>query len=303
MSALAFPASPSVHDIYTSAGRSWKWTGTRWAVIAQPISPSRLTAEGAEIGDVLSFDGESYSPFPFGPAITVIENRQRQVRARLYHDNAAVFADGRPGTEDPSSLVRPGWHFTNSTASQKINWYFWSIAQPGIPGIPASQFSPYALITLDTLGSAPFVTFYSAPTGTNDAAPGFYHSAWVYQLPTATRNALTPSQKVLLYAQHDPVCHPGLAHHALTYVPAASHGERGANETIAFAALHSDSGATTGTVQWLVEALGVDHSSLRLEIELAIRPALVTRGVPTPPASGTHTLKTIEGILTWVADT
>jgi hypothetical protein len=64
MAALAFPASPSVNDIYTSAGRSWKWTGTRWAVIAAPISPSRLSGEGAEIGDVLTFDGENYSPFP-----------------------------------------------------------------------------------------------------------------------------------------------------------------------------------------------------------------------------------------------
>ena len=69
MSALAFPASPSVNDIFTSAGRSWRWTGTRWAVIAQPISPSRLTAEGAEIGDVLTFDGESYSPFPISSGV------------------------------------------------------------------------------------------------------------------------------------------------------------------------------------------------------------------------------------------
>ena len=204
--------------------------------------------------------------------LDTVQARQRQVHARLYHDNAAVYANGRPGTEDPSALVRPGWYFTNSSASQKITWYFYSTTQSGIPSIPAAEFSPYALLTPDSLGSSPFITFYSAPTGSNDAAPGFYHSAWVYQLPTATLATLTPGQKVLLYAQHDPVCHPGLPHHALTYVPAASHGERLPTETIAFAALHSDSGATPGSVQWLVESLGVDHPSLRLEISLAIRP-------------------------------
>jgi hypothetical protein len=204
--------------------------------------------------------------------LATVQDRQRQVHARLYHDNAAVFASGRPGTEDPSSLVRPGWYFTNSSAGQKINWFFWSIAQPGIPSIPASDFAPYAVLTPDTLGSSPFITAYSAPTGSGDAAPGFYHSAWVYQLPTATRNALTPGQKVLLYAQADPVCHPGLLHRELTFVPSASHGERLPTETIAFAALHSDSGSSPGSVQWLIESLGVDHPTLRLEIALAIRP-------------------------------
>ena len=224
--------------------------------------------------------------------LDTVQARQRQVHARLYHDNAAVYANGRPGTEDPSALVRPGWYFTNSSAGQKINWYFWSVAQAGIPSIPAAEFSPYTLLTPDTLGSAPFITLYSAPTGTGDAAPGFYHSAWVYQLSTATLATLTPGQKVLLYAQHDPVCHPGLSHHALNYVPAASHGERLADETIAFAALHSDSGATPGSVAWLVESLGVDHPSLRLEISLAIRPIATTQ---------TETLKGFEQVATFAS--
>jgi hypothetical protein len=32
--------------------------------VAQPISPSRLSGEGAEVGDALVFDGENYSPVP-----------------------------------------------------------------------------------------------------------------------------------------------------------------------------------------------------------------------------------------------
>ena len=69
MAALAFPQSPQTNDIFVSGTRKWKWTGTRWAVIASPISPSRLSGEGAEIGDVLTFDGENYSPFPISGSV------------------------------------------------------------------------------------------------------------------------------------------------------------------------------------------------------------------------------------------
>lgn len=75
MAALAFPQSPSPNDIFTSAGRSWKWTGTRWAVVATLISPSRLSGEGAEIGDALIFDGENYSPVPVTVPVTSVNTK------------------------------------------------------------------------------------------------------------------------------------------------------------------------------------------------------------------------------------
>lgn len=64
MSALAFPSSPSLDDIFTSAGRSWRWNGSRWVAIGTLISPSRLSGEGAETGDILVFDGSSWSAVP-----------------------------------------------------------------------------------------------------------------------------------------------------------------------------------------------------------------------------------------------
>lgn len=64
MAALAFPQSPSVNDIFTSGSRSWKWTGSRWAVIPVLVPPSRLSGEGAETGDILVYDGSEWSPVP-----------------------------------------------------------------------------------------------------------------------------------------------------------------------------------------------------------------------------------------------
>ena len=64
MAALAFPSSPATNDIYTSGNRSWKWTGSRWAVVPTLVPPSRLSGEGAETGDILVFDGSEWSPVP-----------------------------------------------------------------------------------------------------------------------------------------------------------------------------------------------------------------------------------------------
>ncbi len=64
MAALAFPSSPSLDDIFTSGNRSWKWTGSRWAVIPVLVPPSRLSGAGAETGDILVYDGSAWSPVP-----------------------------------------------------------------------------------------------------------------------------------------------------------------------------------------------------------------------------------------------
>ena len=35
--ALDFPASPSVNDLYTDSGRTWRWNGTGWAMLPGPL--------------------------------------------------------------------------------------------------------------------------------------------------------------------------------------------------------------------------------------------------------------------------
>ena len=64
MAALAFPSSPSIDDTFTSGSRSWKWTGSRWAVIPVLVPPSRLSGEGAETGDILVYDGSAWQAVP-----------------------------------------------------------------------------------------------------------------------------------------------------------------------------------------------------------------------------------------------
>jgi len=104
MSALAFPSSPSVNDTFTSGNRKWKWTGARWVVQPVTIPASRLSGEGAEMGDILVFDGESWSPVPLTEGGSTIA---RAAWASPYH----YYGSAPSGTAESAS----GWTITRMT--------------------------------------------------------------------------------------------------------------------------------------------------------------------------------------------
>jgi hypothetical protein len=45
--ALDFPTSPSVNDLYTDSGRTWRWNGTGWAML--PGAPVAIDTTAADI--------------------------------------------------------------------------------------------------------------------------------------------------------------------------------------------------------------------------------------------------------------
>jgi hypothetical protein len=64
MAALNFPASPSVDDLYTANGSTWKWDGTSWNVVPANVLLSTLgdvTITSATTGDLLQYDGTSWN--------------------------------------------------------------------------------------------------------------------------------------------------------------------------------------------------------------------------------------------------
>ena len=63
MAALDFPASPSVDDLYTANGSTWKWDGTSWNVV--PANALLSTLEDVSLtsptsGQVLKYDGSEW---------------------------------------------------------------------------------------------------------------------------------------------------------------------------------------------------------------------------------------------------
>jgi hypothetical protein len=65
MAAIVFPSSPSVGDIYTNGGYSWRWTGTVWEAIKVP-------QQGAFTVGTLSSGNASSANGTF--TVTTVEN-------------------------------------------------------------------------------------------------------------------------------------------------------------------------------------------------------------------------------------
>ena len=63
MAALDFPASPSVDDLYTANGSTWKWDGTSWNVVPSPVTLSGISdvsLTSPTSGDSLHYNGTNW---------------------------------------------------------------------------------------------------------------------------------------------------------------------------------------------------------------------------------------------------
>jgi hypothetical protein len=63
MAALNFPAAPSVNDLYTANGSTWKWDGTSWNVVPANVLLANLgdvDITSATTGDLLQYDGTDW---------------------------------------------------------------------------------------------------------------------------------------------------------------------------------------------------------------------------------------------------
>jgi hypothetical protein len=292
----SFPPVGQLNRIYLAADteKLYKWNGSSYI----EISPSDVTSVNTYVGDVVldkndiglgNVDNTSDLDKPISNAtqdalddlddrIVPIEERDEVLKIYAYENNANIYADGEPGVKDPSPLIRDGWYFQNQT-NEKINWYFFdgNPLNPTYQGAIAQEdFSTFTVITFDSLASNPILAVYSLPTGTNDVIPGFAHSRWTYQVPNVVFNTLQVGKKYLIYTGVNPSAHPDIPHIQAPLVPSASFGDLNPAEIILTASIGSNSIEPAGTVQWMVEGLGVWSPNIKQELELRIRVASVT---------------------------
>jgi hypothetical protein len=45
MAALNFPSSPSLNDLYSANGKTWKWNGVSWVVVPANVDADTLDGE------------------------------------------------------------------------------------------------------------------------------------------------------------------------------------------------------------------------------------------------------------------
>ena len=74
--ALDFPASPSVDDLYTDSGRTWRWNGTGWAMLPGPppdINDWFVIAASDEINDLSTGTNKVYFRMPFAGTLLAVK--------------------------------------------------------------------------------------------------------------------------------------------------------------------------------------------------------------------------------------
>jgi hypothetical protein len=117
------------------------------------------------------------------------------------------------------------------------------------------------------LASRPFLSVYTTPTGSGDAA-AWYKSSRVFTMPNGSA---VVGKKYLIYLGQNPNVHTDLPR--IQLVAGTTNGSFNSSERVFTSALHSDSGAAVNNVQFVVESLGVSSPSFKQEGDLRIRVA------------------------------
>lgn len=164
----------------------------------------------------------------------------------LFEDMASVYADARPGTADATRL---GWYFTNTVKGNKVNWYFFSKDEASVN---LSDIGVYAVVTLDSTASTPFLAIYTIKEGAGDAS-SWYRSRVVSAMPAGS---VIGTKYLLCYGSVPEHVYPNLPRVNLVNT-FSTVGPRGATEKLLTIAVGSDSGASAGNVKFVCEASGI----------------------------------------------
>jgi hypothetical protein len=180
----------------------------------------------------------------------------------LYENNAAIYADAYPGIPDPS--FRDGWYFKNTAIGQKINWYFFDGTAENIS---LGDFSCYAVVTFDSVQDKPFFGIYTIRSGAGDA--GSWYRSRIVPVPV---NTAIPGVKYLMYFGKEPKVHASLPRLPMT-LSSSTVGPQDPTERILTVSLGSNSAASIGACNFIVETLGLNSTSIKRELNLKIRKA------------------------------
>ena len=227
------------------------------------IQKSVLTSENLSITDLnsnvsiltptnLTFNGVSYA--------------QNQVAPTLIYSSPLIYANGiepANGLAIRNTYGYSGWYFKNITASNKINWYFpaqtrTSTTVANLKGIAISFFNGQTVSNDDTL----FITVYTNLTGTNDYAPGFFHSSMTYVFNQAiTPIANTNYQGVCIV---DKNLVPFNFETQIQFEPSTVNNPRGdysQNDTILAVVIGTNSASAQNSVELVVNKLNLIYSN------------------------------------------
>ena len=169
----------------------------------------------------------------------------------LLANNAAVWADSAPAAINDSNN-RKGWYYTNTSASNKANIYFFGGIQETV--LLHQVKSLWAKVSIDNfsgLSTLPHMVLYTKPTGVGDAA-AWYHSRITYTFASDVNIGV--GEECIIYTNHKPDI--DFDNRFINMPTKTTQGDADGEEEILYMTIHTDSGAAAGDVKILFQNLG-----------------------------------------------
>jgi len=167
--------------------------------------------------------------------------------------SASVYADAELPTPLPDSLAAtsvPGWYYKNSGAGKKANWYM-----PNCNDLTVADLKNiYAVIQIINPSSIPFITGYTVPKSTGNAA-SWYNAKFNYDI---SAGSFTSGGKFALYTKTAPTNTPGFTPMAWEYSTAFSKGTALPEDKILAISIGTNSAVTVpGAVEFVLSKVGI----------------------------------------------
>ena len=184
----------------------------------------------------------------------------------LFEDNAAVYADATAPIASPKG--HDGWYYISAGSPDKVNWYFFSY-ETAI--VTVDNFTRmYAVGQVDSTGSDTFhLAYYTVAQGDGNDAGSWYRSRQVF----TPNGSFSRGKKCLFYVGSAPSAdvYPDLERVEMTLSTISSVGPNDGSEVILTTVLGTNSAASAGSVEILMNRLGFNSSSYDKEYSLEIR--------------------------------
>lgn len=173
---------------------------------------------------------------------------------QLTNNDPSIFADGDKGEIDPLGVS--GWYYTNSATGKKINWYFYG-STPTVTETKGDVKSIWALVTIRSIDSLPFIQLYTKRENDGNDAGSWYRSRITYTY----QGAALPVPPVggtqyLMYVGDDPGVFGTVPRLELTRDAVSSIGPEADSEEILTMVFASNSAAAAGEVEFVATELG-----------------------------------------------
>jgi hypothetical protein len=195
----------------------------------------------------------------------------KQISTINQYISAAVYADGRPPAAPSTTVAQqyaytPSWYFKNTTAGYKINWYIGATAGMTVADI-LGLYIAFFNGNNTSNDNVPFITVYTAPTGSGDYAPGFFHSAATYILDGSVSANSRYVEFLNLNSCPTPNTYGStLRNMILSPVAPNPRGSYLPTETVGFFSIGSNSAAAVNSIEFAVSKFGVMLASGTTEV-------------------------------------